>query len=198
MRCEDLDRWLDEGMPEGGADAALEHAARCPRCAASLEAARAVEAALASAPAAAPAGFAGRVMGRVAGASAARVAPLAPWLLPSAMPWWTRAAAEPRVVLAAALAALVVWRADVMATVALSAASWLAGTLSAVPHRAAEQLARASGPEAAALLDPAVRLGLMLAVASVLAVASIPLYRWTADTAAAGWARGGRRRVSLL
>jgi hypothetical protein len=197
MRCEDFESWLDEGMPERArAEGAPDHATRCARCAASLAAAREIETMIATPAIAAPAGFAGRVMSRVAAARVARLAPLAPWLETDPMPWWVRAAAEPPVVLAAAVAALVVWRADLLLGLALSAASWLTGALRDAPGRAADSIARASGPAAVAVADPAVQLGLMLALASLLAVASFPLYRWCERAAgAAGDVRVLARRA---
>ena len=72
MTCAELDRWLDDGMPEAGARTARAHAATCARCAAALDAALAIEttfveftAVAHAVPARAPEGFAARVMALV-------------------------------------------------------------------------------------------------------------------------------------
>ena len=38
MNCENLQRWLDDGMPEEAAAGVRAHVASCPRCAAALRA----------------------------------------------------------------------------------------------------------------------------------------------------------------
>lgn len=53
MRCDELNRWLDEGMPPGGAvtiESARAHAAACGSCARALAAAATIEQALSAAP----------------------------------------------------------------------------------------------------------------------------------------------------
>jgi len=152
MSCRDVERWLDDGMPAAGADAARAHVATCAGCARALAAALALDRALAGAPAPAPAGFTDAVMRRVATTDRARArAAWSPAPPEPALAWWVRAAAEPAAVLAFALAALLVWLgpslsaaaagAIVGADRALAAAgTWVANLLpvpSAVPARAA-------------------------------------------------------------
>ena len=129
MNCLAFERFLDEGAPDQLLAEALAHVRECEACARSLARARSLERALEahfSSEPEVPAGFADRVMARVERGEARGVRWLA---LPSALPWWTRAAFEPGVVLALATVALFVWRGD----------RWLAGaqaawnTLSAAP-----------------------------------------------------------------
>src|SRR5262249_39230135 len=146
VNCLAFERLLDQGHPERLSAEALAHARECATCARSLARARSLEAALVAhlfagaGGEAAPAGFADRVMARVERGEARGVR----WLtLPDAMPWWTRAAAEPGVALAAAVAALLLWRGDRI--VAGTRALWPA--LAAAPGRAHEQLLAAGfGP----------------------------------------------------
>ena len=130
MNCLAFERLLDEGAPDRLPAVALAHARDCEACARSLARARSLERALeahfSSVPEV-PAGFADRVMVRVERGEARGVRWLA---LPSALPWWTRVAFEPGVVLALATLALFVWRGN----------RWLAGAhaawnaLSAAPE----------------------------------------------------------------
>ena len=112
MNCLEFERLLDEGAPDRLPAEALEHARDCASCARALARARSLERALETHFASdvpPPDGFADRVMLRVERGEARGVR----WLtLPSALPWWTRAATEPGVVLALATMALVVWRGD--------------------------------------------------------------------------------------
>src|SRR5206468_1223582 len=108
VNCLEFERLLDEGEPERLPAEALDHAHDCASCARSLARARSLERALAAhfSPARAdeaPAGFTQRVMARVERGEARGVRWLA---LPDVMPLWTRAAAEPGVALASAVAAL--------------------------------------------------------------------------------------------
>jgi len=81
-------------------------------------------------PPRAPASFADRVMARVADARREENATLAVrWSGAPALEWWVRAAADPASVLALSLAALLLWRADVLSS-ALQAA--LGGLMSAL------------------------------------------------------------------
>ncbi|HSQ60985.1 MAG TPA: hypothetical protein VLT84_11260 [Acidobacteriota bacterium] len=88
MRCDDLTRWLDEGMPPGGAvtvESARVHAAGCGSCARALAAAATIERALSAAPPAPASGaepFVASVLARIAAEPRTVAAP--------------RAAAEPR------------------------------------------------------------------------------------------------------
>lgn len=136
MNCNDLDRWLDDGSPESGRADAMRHAGGCARCARTLEAERAVDAALraeASAPRMeAPTGFVARVMARVEGAAAqevqavhagaaarggatyagaAQAVPLG--AMPARTPWWAAIASDPwsivSVTLGISLALLASW-----------------------------------------------------------------------------------------
>ena len=175
MNCLAFERLLDEGAPERLPAEALEHARSCASCARSLARARSLEHALEayfSAEVAPPRGFTDRVMERVERGEARGVRWLA---LPSALPWWTRAAAEPGVALAFAVAALVLWRGDRwqdgarVAWTGLAAApgrmsDWLA---TAGFGALGDALARAFAPVAGAPWS--VQLGLTLGVAPLLA-----------------------------
>jgi len=106
MRCDELNRWLDEGMPAEGAAMARTHAATCPACAEALGAFEAIDRVLALPPRALPDGaaFTARVIER-----ARRVAPLA--APPAAVrrePWWITIFSEPGFAVAAAAAAVLI------------------------------------------------------------------------------------------
>lgn len=183
VNCVDLERLLDECELDRLPVDALAHAAECESCARSLARARSLAAALAahfSRVEAAPAGFADRVMARVRRGEARGVR----WLtLPDAMPWWTRAAAEPSVALALAVAALLLWRGD--RWLAAARASWPA--LAGAPGRLHDgAVALGFGPVMAALARPfaaaagspwAVQLGLVLGVAPLVALAGWMMWR---------------------
>jgi anti-sigma factor RsiW len=86
MRCDDLNRWFDDGMPAEGEADARRHAATCPACARSLASFAALEASL-SGPAPAPprpAAFTAGVLARVA------VAPPV-----AGRRWWIQLLSEP-------------------------------------------------------------------------------------------------------
>jgi hypothetical protein len=117
MTCAAFDRWLDDGMPEGVAAACHAHVRGCARCAAALEAARAVLAALseaapgeAASPVRAPAGLAAGVMARVRAAESLRAREVE---RATEEPWWIRLLSDPvsSVSLTVALlaAALLIW-----------------------------------------------------------------------------------------
>jgi hypothetical protein len=191
MNCAAFDRWLDEAGSEREsgaardsaaareADAAHAHAAGCARCAAALAASHAIDALLGAPAVAAPPAFTDAVMRRVAAASRARAARPAPWIESSAMPLWVRAAAEPPAVFAALLAALVAWRGDALMRAAAVAGAAAGGAWRAAPHAIGAWLAGAAPREASsAFSDPGVRLGLMMVAATMLCVASAPLYGW--------------------
>jgi hypothetical protein len=123
MNCLAFEALLDEGTPGRLNEAALAHARDCGSCARSLERARSLESALerhfASSAGphelAAPAGFTDRVMARVRRSESRGVR----WLtLPDALPWWVRTAAEPSVALASVVAALLLWRGNVLLAMA--------------------------------------------------------------------------------
>jgi hypothetical protein len=119
MDCLAFERRLDEGAPDRLPETALAHARACGSCTRSLARARSLERALERHFAAAldPAletklvALTDRVMARVERGEARGVRWLA---LPEALPWWVRAAAEPPVALAGALAALLLWRGDAL------------------------------------------------------------------------------------
>jgi hypothetical protein len=83
MRCDDLTRWLDEGMPPGGAvriESARAHAASCDPCARALAAAATIERALSAAPPLPASGaepFVANVLARIAAEPRAIAAPRA-------------------------------------------------------------------------------------------------------------------------
>lgn len=140
MDCLAFERLLDDGAPHRLSAPALAHARECARCERSLARARSLERALerhfTSVPApadAVPAGFTDRVLARVERGEARGVHGLA---LPEALPWWVRAAADPAVLLAFAVAALIVWRGE---QILLAARTWRAD-----PARAAAWLADAT------------------------------------------------------
>ncbi|MGE5175629.1 MAG: hypothetical protein ACM3JJ_04565 [Hyphomicrobiales bacterium] len=184
MRCDAFERWLDEGMPAAGAEAALAHARACAACAASLTAARAVEAALRTAPPAAPGGFTDAVMARIAG-----VEPLASEPVPAAVPrapWWVEIGSEPALWVGAGLAAAL--------AVAWSASPGAVGALTGVAETAASAWVGAASawtsrlPSLLVPIDPTQRAALELGLALP---ALWLLYRapiWLVDS----WTRRGR------
>lgn len=118
MTCAELDRWLDDGMPEADSEAARAHASSCERCAAGLEAALAIEAAFAMgsplaeagvpAPAAsvrAPEGFASSIMARIGELEAARNPRRVD--APS-QPWWIRLLSDPVAAVSTTVAVLTI------------------------------------------------------------------------------------------
>ena len=144
MNCLDFERLLDGGETERLPAAALAHARECARCERALARARSLESALErhfsnrlASGEVESATFADRVMSRVERVEARGVR----WLtLPDALPWWVRVPAEPAVALAAAAAALLLWRGDLL----LAAVRAWVPDLAAAPARAAE-LANATG-----------------------------------------------------
>lgn len=124
MNCLEFERLLDQGEPERLPDAARAHARECARCQRSLARARSLERALdqhfSSALASGeqvPGAFVDAVMERVHRGEARGVRWL---LLPDALPWWVRAAAEPPVAFASGVAALILWRGDAVLSAARS------------------------------------------------------------------------------
>ena len=130
MNCLEFERLLDEGEPARLPASALAHARECARCDRALARARSLERALERHFATSlepdeslPLSFADRVMARVERGEARGVR----WLgLPDALPWWVRVPAEPGVALAAAVAALLLWRGDMLFAAARAWAPGLA------------------------------------------------------------------------
>jgi hypothetical protein len=163
--CEELDRWLDDGRPEGTRDLGEAHATACARCREALAAALDVERALAlPEPASrAPAAFTDAVMQRVSMTSRdLRPAPpsLAGWLL-----------ADPAAATACVLGFLVVWWREPLWVLAL--------TISA---RAVALVPLISEQVAFGVLDafasPAALAGLALALLPLIGWGSWLLMRW--------------------
>jgi len=172
--CGRFARWLDEGMPADEAAAHEAHGTACASCAASLARARALDRALDLALAAAPAGFADRVMERVARARRRRLATLAEF---DALPWWVRAMADPAAVLAAVLAALVLWQYPLLTRLSpvvwrLLSGSALSGALR-LPHLPA------SWPGLGIFADPYALAGLALAGLPLAWWAGLAICRWS-------------------
>lgn len=129
MNCLEFERLLDTGELSHLGEDALAHVRDCAHCARSLARARSLERQLerafsaehgapvtgSAAGDALPASFTDRVMARVERGEARGVR----WLvLPDALPWWVRAAAEPSVALSCALTALLLWKGDALITAA--------------------------------------------------------------------------------
>ncbi len=176
--CAGFARWLDDGMPADGAAAHAAHAAACARCAAALADARALDRALERALVAAPADFADRVMAGVARTGRRQAAT---WVVSDVLPWWVRALADPAAVLAAALAALVLWQYPLLSRVAPVAWRVLSGS-------ALGGVLRLPGPPAswpglAVFADPYVLGGLGLAGLPVAWWAGLAIYRWSSGPA---------------
>ena len=197
MNCLAFEVLLDEGAPDRLPEAALAHARECAACARSLERARALESALdhhfaslaSDREQASLAGFTDRVMARVERGEARSVR----WLtLPDALPWWVRAAAEPSVVLASVVAALLLWRGGallgVVRTWAESSAEGSSRFAALLQDRGLDAAARAvwmalmpaTGP------DWAVITGVMLGVAPLLGLIGWAMWRMGERIAGAG------------
>jgi hypothetical protein len=190
MRCEEFERWLDEGMPGEGTRDASEHAESCDACARAWAAAREVERFFAMPPAPAPAGLAAAAMARVE--RVRRMRPAAARADAPALPWWIGAAGDRRCVLAllvAAVAALWLERVlpavrALLAALTASAQHGAAAEAAGAVAAAARSLA-AAGAEVAATMpvassgagataSPAILAGLLPAVI----LASFAIYRW--------------------
>jgi len=119
--------------------------------------------ALATEPPAAPAGFTARVMARTRRARAAR-----PALLPfrDPLPWWVRAAAQPALVLAVALGAIVLTYHVQVAGTAMLLASRTLALLGGVATPFQRQ-------------DPLVQTALLVSIGIMGLLASLPLYLWS-------------------
>jgi len=173
MTCADFERWLDEGKPASGPDAAraLEasaHAESCALCAQARRAAVEIEGMMSRAtPQASPA-FVDRVMARIE--AEPRTVPAVPAPPSLLYPWWVRSAAEPASVLAFLLAALLAWRIDWVG----AAVRLIAG----VARSFASLVAPAGAAIAPAADHPAIGLGYLLVCALPLLWLSFVLYRW--------------------
>lgn len=145
MNCLAFEQLLDGGTPRHLPAAALEHARSCALCKRSHARARSLELALdrhfmshlAADSVPELHGFTDRVMARVERGEARGVRWLA---LPDELPWWVRAAAEPSVLLASTVAALMLWRGDAFVA---AARGWFPFAASASERLSA--LARGSG-----------------------------------------------------
>lgn len=103
--CDDVERWLNDGMPPRGEGAARTHARGCAACARTIDAAVALDAMLAAAATTAPAGFTDGVMARIDlemeearaphGIAAIAAAPARATRPATSPPWWLAFAAEP-------------------------------------------------------------------------------------------------------
>lgn len=177
MTCAAFERWLDRGSPPEGEAEALAHAAACARCAAALEAMRGIDAILRSPAPAAPRDFTDGVMQRVAEASAARAARPEWASADEALPWWIAAAGQPATVLAAGLAALVMWRAEALFAAGAAAARATGAGWDAFSRLAGNWLA----PLASLGIptDPAVQVGIGLALLPAVLLLSLRLERWS-------------------
>lgn len=164
MSCERVDRWLDEGRHASGEAACRAHAASCARCAAAIGAAMELEDLLGAHRATAPTTLVEGVMARVA------VARRADWELdPPVLDWWVRAAAEPSVALALALAALIMWRGNAMPALGAQAVAWLGAALGSASASAAAPFD----------LNPATRAALWLTLTIAAPWTSWLLFRWS-------------------
>jgi hypothetical protein len=174
MNCSAVKRWLDEGMASGLEPSALTHAARCPECSALIQSQREIDAAfsldLEPETQADRSLFVDRVMRRVASAESARQR-VDLWPAMRSLPWWVEAAADPAVVLASVLAALVLWKKiDWFAAFArLLSERWSVLALPAI----------AQARDALGFDRPAVALGLGLLIVLLVGWVSFHLYRWS-------------------
>jgi hypothetical protein len=171
VNCGAFERWLDDGGPGALSTAARAHAAACPHCGRALRAARTIEVLLAAPPTAEARGdFTGRVMARVDGARRDAFAAWTP-LAPAAglPPLWMRLLAEPSVLLALALAAVV----------ALATGPGLAALGAALQQ---ERAMPALAPGPAGYVP-------WLVAAWLLALAAAPLVRWAERLTSASVAR---------
>lgn len=127
MNCVAFERWLDEGdVAEVPAEFAA-HVAACDRCTRALTQARALEAALdthfSAEPVAAPVSFAHGVLARIDVLEAQRAPAL---FVSDALPWWVRVAAEPTVIGASLVAALLLWQGETLMAMTRTALQKLA------------------------------------------------------------------------
>ncbi len=186
MSCSEFRLWLDEGRPEGISAAMEAHAAECPSCARSLHSAFEIEAAFrAPREVTAPVDFTAEVMRRVR--ATATAGPFRPVTLFPALSWWLRAAADPAVACAFALAAILAWRFPAWWNLAGRVASGVGAVAEAVfrspglpPVLARVGLSLHSiwNPVLLMTGNPAALLGIFLAVLPAELWISWRLYRW--------------------
>jgi len=178
MNCERFEQLLDAEGPAGLTAAAQAHADTCPRCARALAAARSIEAML-EAPAGtrAPSGFTDRVLARIRTEAHPKTAPAAPRAFAGfdPMPEWIRFIAEPAIAGALVIAALIVWQAPQLMTLARA---WTSAIASAAAQDAATSPTQWATALQAAFHDP-VRLALVMAGGSLAPIAALFLFRWT-------------------
>lgn len=183
MSCAEYERWLDEGMPDGGlSPAARIHAATCPGCASALAAALEIDQLLAAPASSAPAHLTDSVMARVLAiesmrAEQSRAAVVAgAFELGAAQAWWVRAAAQPAAALAFSLAALVLWQRDTLTTHGSALIANASGIVARAITNGGGFMSVPGVPEAFA--KPEVMLGLAIAIGPVLAWGSLSLWSW--------------------
>jgi hypothetical protein len=171
-RCEELDRWLDDGRPSAGRERFEAHAGACARCSAALAAATDVERALGLPEQAsrAPAGFTDAVMRRTSMARRSAMGPAAPSLIGLLL-------TDPLAATACVLALLVAWWREPLWAMAV-----------AVSARAAA-LVPAPSPLVGsvplhAFASPAALAGLSIAVLPLVLVGSWILMGWCERTTA--------------
>ena len=190
VQCLAFERLLDAGEPKRLSAEALAHAHACEHCARSLARARSLEAALErhfareSDADVVPASFTDRVMARVFRGEARGVRWLA---LPDALPWWTRAFADPAVALACGVAALVLWRGDGLVT---AVRGWSAASVAQFLGLDAVGSALASAFANSGHAAWAIPTGLALGLLPVFALATFAV--WRAGERIAGFAAGAR------
>jgi hypothetical protein len=179
VNCHDVDRWLDEGSPEAERAAMMLHVRICARCAAAAAAEEELEMALAAAPAA-PTGFTDRVMARVAGVSQVRIPVLEVLPLLRAFPWWVRLALEPAALLAAVLAAALVWQGNTLFRLATAGALQLGIWLAQVPPLPTVATVSVGDPVVALLLQPTVLTCMVIGALPLAWMMAQVLFGWSA------------------
>lgn len=185
MRCDDVTRWLDEGMDGAGEAGAASHARDCAACAAAIEAARALSAAFradAATPPPAPPDFAASVMSRIGAAAAVAEAEgaRAPRRRDSGrrLPWWAVLATDPvsvvSLTLALGIGLAAAWWPDAVARAASAIVTLPAKGLLAVAAWDSEAgLSHALGGD----LDPVARLAIGLAALPIVLWGAWAFYR---------------------
>jgi len=183
IRCDAVERWLNDGMPLRDAAAARAHARRCAACDRAIAAAVALEAMLVSmgtAAGSAPVGFTDGVMARIDAEGAGARAPRA---TASRAPWWLVFASEPAaavaIALVPALAAIALFfpsaRDLLVASTRLAVSSSMAAALNGATAAAADASAFL------ATMSPAAR--------ALLAAGLVPLVLWSTVAALRGVGR---------